>query len=66
MGARSLAFPAISACIFGYPSDEATRVIAAAIRTWADAKPTVFDEIRLVGFDSAITDLFQAGLDATA
>lgn len=64
IGARSLAFPAISAGIFGYPPDEATRVIAATVTEWTAQNPDALDEVRLVGLDAAITDLFRVGLAA--
>lgn len=58
-GARSVAMPAISAGIFGYPRDEATEVIARACRAWADEHPQVLDEILLVGYDRAATADFE-------
>jgi O-acetyl-ADP-ribose deacetylase (regulator of RNase III) len=61
-GARSIAFPAISAGIFGYPLDEATAVIARTCAAWLAEHPDSFDEIRLVGFDRAVTAGFEAGL----
>lgn len=64
-GARSVALPAISAGIFGYPRDEATRVIAEACRSWTAEHPDVLAEIRLVGFDGATTRDFEAALTST-
>ncbi len=64
VGARSLAFPAISAGIFGYPRGEATAVIAAAVARWLQANPGCVDEVRLVGFDAGTHDGFAAGLAA--
>lgn len=61
-GHRSMALPAISAGIFGYPRDEATRVIVAAITAWLDEHPRALDEIRLVGYDDATTASFRAAL----
>jgi len=38
-GARSIAFPAISTGIYGYPLREATRVAVATVRAFADPGP---------------------------
>jgi O-acetyl-ADP-ribose deacetylase (regulator of RNase III) len=61
-GARSVAMPAISAGIFGYPRPEATSVIARTCRTWADEHPDDLDEILLVGYDAGTTDDFEQAL----
>ncbi|RMF13267.1 MAG: O-acetyl-ADP-ribose deacetylase [Alphaproteobacteria bacterium] len=54
-GLASIAFPAISTGIFGYPLDEACRVATRAIRDWIkDAGPdSSLQDIRLVAFDMA-------------
>lgn len=62
VGARSVAMPAISAGIFGYPRPEATRVIVDTVRGWARARPDVLDRVLLVGFDDASTADFEAAL----
>lgn len=61
-GARSVALPAISAGIFGYPRRQACAVIAAAARDWLAANPDALDEVRLVGYDAATTADFEAAL----
>jgi len=62
-GCRTVALPAISAGIFGYPRDEATRAIAAECASWAKAHSGALREIRLVGFDAATEEAFAGGLD---
>jgi len=62
VGARSVAFPAISAGIFGYPRAEATSVVASEIVRWVTQHPDALDEIRLVGFDHGTTTDFEEGL----
>ncbi|WP_028661296.1 O-acetyl-ADP-ribose deacetylase [Nocardioides insulae] len=49
LGVRSMAFPLISAGVYGWPKDDA---IAAAVDTLASS-PTDVSEVRLVAFDRA-------------
>lgn len=64
LGARSIALPAISAGIFGYPPQEAGAVIADACRQWAAAGGRGIEEIRLVGIDDQAAQHFARGLDS--
>lgn len=64
LGVTSVALPAISAGIFGYPVADATRVIAAACQSWATAHPDEDLEILLVGYDDRTAAAFRDGLDA--
>jgi len=59
---RTVAVPALSAGIFGYPVGEATRVIASECAVWAGEHPDALDEIRLVGFDAAVEEAFATAL----
>jgi len=61
-GARSVALPAISAGVFGYPPAEAGRVIADESVAWLSAEPGTVEEVRLVGFDGEAAGHFAAGL----
>jgi O-acetyl-ADP-ribose deacetylase (regulator of RNase III) len=56
--ARSVAFPLISAGIYGWPKDDA---IAAAVETLADA-PTHVEEARIVAFDERTYDAVRRRL----
>ena len=47
LGARSVAFPAISTGIYGYPADQAARIAIDTLR----ATPTKVELARLVAFD---------------
>jgi O-acetyl-ADP-ribose deacetylase len=58
LGARSVAFPLVSAGIYGWPKDDA---IAAAVDTLRGT-PTKVEESRLVAFDAATYDLIAAKL----
>lgn len=64
--ARSVAFPAISAGIFGYPSAEATRVMADSVVSWLTGHAAgAVEEVRLVGFDAGTARDFAAGLEVS-
>ena len=54
-GARSIAFPAISTGIFGYPARPAAEIAVATVREHGDA----LEAIRLVAFDEATFDLYR-------
>ena len=58
IGARSVAFPAISTGIYGYPLDAATAI---AVRTCRDAD-TAVDLIRFVCFDDRTLAAYQSVL----
>lgn len=58
LGARSVAFPLISAGVYGWPKDDA---IAAAVETIRAARTTV-EEVRVVAFDEATFDQVAARL----
>ena len=66
INARSVAFPAISAGIFGYPRAEATEVMAASVIGWLAENTDVVEEVRLVGFDAGTAHDFAEGLEAAA
>jgi O-acetyl-ADP-ribose deacetylase (regulator of RNase III) len=59
LGARTVAFPAISTGVFGYPVAEAASVAVAAVRT---ARSSV-QEVRFVLFDEVTLDVFRRALD---
>jgi O-acetyl-ADP-ribose deacetylase (regulator of RNase III) len=58
LGARTVAFPAISTGVYGYPVGEAAPV---AIRAVRDAETGV-EEVRFVLFDRATYDAFESAL----
>ncbi len=63
VGCRSVAMPAISAGIYGYPPAEATAVIALAAQGWSLEHPDSLDEIRLIGFSDEIASQFASALE---
>ncbi|MDF1595806.1 MAG: macro domain-containing protein [Acidimicrobiia bacterium] len=62
-GATSVAMPAISAGIFGYPLTEATNLIADTCRKWVASHPGIFQEIRLVGYQAETAAAFERALE---
>lgn len=60
----SMAIPAISAGIYGYPADEATDVIAAAADEYLAAELGTLRSVRLVGFESIMTERFAAAISS--
>jgi O-acetyl-ADP-ribose deacetylase (regulator of RNase III) len=61
LGARTVAFPAISAGVYGWPVDDAARQAVAGVRSVA---PEHVEEVRFVLFDDAALAAFTAALDA--
>jgi O-acetyl-ADP-ribose deacetylase (regulator of RNase III) len=64
---QSIAMPAISAGVFGYPRDEAARVISEAVADWFTGREQGeghLREVRLVGFDRDAAADFAAAVEA--
>jgi O-acetyl-ADP-ribose deacetylase len=59
LGARTVAFPAISTGAFGYPVDEAAQVAVDAVR----AARTSVDDVRFVVFDDTTLEAFRRAID---
>ena len=55
LGAKSVAFPAISTGIYGYPSEEAARIAVDTIMS----TPTQVEVVKLVAFDEATYRLYE-------
>ena len=60
LGARSVAFPAISTGIYGYPADEAAEIAVTTLRH----TPTGVELARLVAFDDHTLGLYRRLLEA--
>jgi O-acetyl-ADP-ribose deacetylase (regulator of RNase III) len=59
LGAKTVAFPAISTGVYGYPVDEAARIAIDAVK----AANTSVEEVTFVLFDDAAYETFEAALD---
>lgn len=63
LGLRSIAFPAISTGIFGFPKERAAPVMLAAVRAYFDRQqPTSLQTVRFVLYDSGSLDVFLRAL----
>ena len=60
--AESVAMPAVSAGIFGYPREEATSVVVNCAVQWLQAADPPGMEIRLVAYDAGMADAFASAL----
>ncbi|MEU7861145.1 O-acetyl-ADP-ribose deacetylase [Nonomuraea sp. NPDC049141] len=58
LGARSVAFPAISTGIYGWPLDDGARIALRTVREFS----TAVDEVRFVLFDAVAYAAFEAAL----
>ena len=61
-GFRSIAFPAISTGIYGYPVSEASMLAVSVVRRWMDAKRRSVEEVIFVCFDERTLDAFEQSL----
>jgi O-acetyl-ADP-ribose deacetylase len=59
VGARSIAFPAISTGIYGYPLDQATQIAVATVQAW---KGEGIDLVRFVCFDAPTYSAYENAL----
>ncbi|EFH30726.1 O-acetyl-ADP-ribose deacetylase [Streptomyces pristinaespiralis] len=62
LGARTVAFPAISTGIYGWPMDDGARI---AVRTVREAAVAPVEEVRFVLFDDRAYAAFESALAST-
>jgi O-acetyl-ADP-ribose deacetylase (regulator of RNase III) len=63
LGAGTVAFPAVSAGVYGWPMEDAARI---AVRSAREHRPTSVREVRFVLFGPEAYAAFTAAVDATA
>jgi len=63
LGARTVAFPAVSAGVYGWDVAEVARTAVGAVRRWGSGRPGALDLVRFVLFDSAAMAAFAAAVD---
>ena len=61
-GCRTVAFPAISTGVYGYPAKAAAAVAVATLRDWLAGREGY--EVTLVAFDGATAAILEKGLEA--
>jgi O-acetyl-ADP-ribose deacetylase (regulator of RNase III) len=64
-GARSVAYPAISCGVYGYPADAAARIAATEVRRLLDAYEDV-DRVVLVAFNARLESVLRAAVAAAS
>jgi O-acetyl-ADP-ribose deacetylase (regulator of RNase III) len=64
-GVRSLAFPAISTGVFGFPLERATRIAVREVLAFLEKNPTL-EKVLFVCFDSRTRDCYQLVLTESA
>jgi O-acetyl-ADP-ribose deacetylase len=62
-GLRTIAFPAISTGIYGYPVDQATRIALAETQRYVEANPDALDEVVFVCFGQPAYDTYVRTAD---
>ena len=60
--ARTMALPAISAGIYGYPPDDATAIIAESAADYLSTDETSLRAVRLVGYDTLMAERFAMAI----
>jgi O-acetyl-ADP-ribose deacetylase (regulator of RNase III) len=63
-GLESVAFPAISTGVYGYPKAEAARVAVGAVRDTLEARPSSVARVIFCGFDEATAALHRDAIAA--
>jgi O-acetyl-ADP-ribose deacetylase (regulator of RNase III) len=61
-GVRTIAFPAISCGVYGYPVSEAAKIAIREVQTFLSTHPGTFDRVILVTFGSFVHAAYQRAL----
>lgn len=61
-GLRSIAFPAVSCGVYGYPLPDAAQIAVGTVAQFAREHPESFDVLRFVLFNETTLDAFQQAL----
>jgi O-acetyl-ADP-ribose deacetylase (regulator of RNase III) len=63
LGAASVAFPAVSAGVFGWDADAVASIAVGAVRRWHDERPdAAVRHVQFVLFNNALLEAFTASL----
>jgi O-acetyl-ADP-ribose deacetylase (regulator of RNase III) len=66
VGARSVAFPAISTGVFGYPLERATRIAVETVRDFLDRENPPIDKVIFTTFGDEATQVYKRVLAEAA
>ncbi|MDQ1258050.1 MAG: O-acetyl-ADP-ribose deacetylase [Candidatus Hydrogenedentes bacterium] len=64
-GVRTVAFPAISCGVYGYPIDDAARIATTTVKTFLESHEGI-ECVRFVLFNRSVYDAFAKALEALA
>ncbi|MGF0114914.1 O-acetyl-ADP-ribose deacetylase [Promicromonospora sp. Marseille-Q5078] len=62
--ARSVAFPAVGAGVYGWAPDDVARAAVLAVREWDELNPGAVDEVRFVLFNAPVLAAFEQAFAA--
>ncbi len=62
--AQSVAMPAVSAGVYGYPADEACQVIVESGADYLSTTESSLESVRFVGFDASMAARFASAIDS--
>jgi O-acetyl-ADP-ribose deacetylase (regulator of RNase III) len=62
-GCRSIAFPAISCGVYGYPLAAAARIALTTVRAWLEDGPGRIDLVTFVLFSEPVMRAFERAAD---
>lgn len=62
VGARTVAFPAISTGVYGYPKDDAAKVAVKTVKAFLDKHPEM-EQVRLVSFSEDSAEAHRKALE---
>lgn len=63
VGAKTVAFPAISTGVYGYPKDKAAKVAVTTVKKFLDLHPEI-EQVRFICFSADSAELHQRELDS--
>ncbi len=60
LGCRSIAFPAISTGVYGYPKGEAAEIAVGAVKDYLESHPDCcIEDVQMVCFDGQTVDIYR-------
>lgn len=63
VGARTVAFPAISTGVYGYPGSDAARVALRTVKAFIEKTPRALEEVRVVLFSASDLEAWESAAD---